>query len=466
MVLQLPRRTGVTIRIALEPVYNMLNSFSLLTAQEQPSGLNAWVVRTATALSPELRHTNRLFFEGLRDALMPPPSAVDFVSYLQQLRQQDPLDVRNVVLDELRLRFSRRMSFEETVLAPDRERLLNDVQAYLTCVEYTQVDVPFDPVLQREVHVLLQDALTLHTLLVSHLETLWEMFATEWKRVQSSLRWQVEMFTRSLDEEASLDETFYALTGSKLSTNIGRRVGEMEEIILVPSWHTGRHVTLWEHNTSVRLFFSEPPNFDVAGLRAVAVGRPELQARLTVLADEARLRILELLAHQDEMPAQDIIAALELSQSTVSRHLKQLVSLGYLYERRGEGANKTYRLSPFYIDRTTRALEQLVSGEVVRTSIEMQDEAQSHELRRFLDRSGKLALWPPAKQRDKLLILAYLVAFFEPERVYNEKEVNELLLLHSTVKDAAALRRALYEYRFVNRTRDGSQYWLIGSENI
>jgi predicted transcriptional regulator len=465
MALQLPPRTSVTIRASLDPVYNTLNSFSLLTAHEQVPGFNAWIVRMSTSLAPELRHTNRMLFEGLRDALTP-PSAVDFVSYLQQLRQQDPLEMRNVVLDELRLRFSRRMSSEETVLAPDRERLLNDVQAYLTCVEYTQIDVPFDPVLQAEVHALLQDAPALHTLLVSHLETMWEMFAPEWKRVQSSLRWQVEMFTRSLDEEVSLAETFYTLAGSRLPSDIVRRVDEMEEVILVPSWHNGRHVTLWEHNTSVRLFFSEPPNYDVAGLRSVPVGRPELQARLNALADETRLRILELLAQRDEMLAQDIIAALELSQSSVSRHLKQLVSLGYLYERRGEGANKTYRLSPFYIERTTRALELLVSGEEARTSSEMQDEVQSHELRRFLDRSGKLTLWPPAKQRDKLLILAYLVTFFEAGRVYNEKEVNELLLLHSTVKDAAALRRALYEYRFVDRTRDGSQYWLIGSENI
>ena len=464
MAFSLPRRAVVTIRAALEPVYNTLNSFSLLTMSEHLPGLNSWIVQTATALPPELRHTNRLLFEGLRAALTPDASLSDFPSYLAQLRQQDPFEMRNLVFDELRMRFSRRMSSEKTMLAPDMERFLADVQAYLTCVEYTQVDVPFDAVLQAEVHTLLQDAPALHTLLVSHLETLWGMFAMEWKRVQSSLRWQVEMFTRALDEEASLNETFYTFTGSRLPPDIGRRVDEMEEVLLVPSWHNGRHATLWENNTSVRLFFSEPPNYDVAGLRSVPVVRPELLARLSALADEARLRILELLASQDEMLAQAIIAVLKLSQSSVSRHLKQLVSLGYLYERRGEGANKTYRLSSFYIDRTSHALEQLVSGEEVGTPTEVQDETQSHELRRFLDRSGKLTLWPPAKQRDKLLILEYLVGFFEPGRVYNEKEVNELLLLHSTVKDAAALRRALYEYRFMNRARDGSQYWMTGSD--
>jgi hypothetical protein len=451
---QLPPRSAGEIHTSLEPVYNVLNSFSLLTASEQLPGLNSWITQTAKKLMPEIRYANRLLFEGLRDALTPEPSLLDFRSYMKQLRKRDPIELRNLVLDELRTRFSRRVSSEETLRAPDRERLLDDVQAYLTCVEYTQVDAPFDSGLQAEVHRLLNDAPSLHALLVSHLETLWRMFAPEWKRVQSSLRWQVEMFTRSLDEEAALDEIFYTLTGRNLPQDIVRRVADRDEVILVPSWHNGRHITLWENNGRVRLFFSEPFNHDVTLLRA----------RLTALADEARLRILELLAQQDEMLAQDIIAALALSQSSVSRHLKQLVSLGYVYERRGEGANKTYRLSSFYMDRTSRALEQLVSGEEVRPE-EARNGTQSHELRRFLDRAGKLTLWPPAKQRDKLLILEYLAAFFESGHVYNEKEVNELLLLHSAIKDAAALRRALYEYRFMNRTKDGSQYWLIGSDS-
>jgi DNA-binding transcriptional ArsR family regulator len=192
--------------------------------------------------------------------------------------------------------------------------------------------------------------------------------------VQGSLRWQVEMFTRSLDEEARLAETFHTFTGRELPPDLPGRLSDSSEIILVPSWHAGRHVTLWEHETSARLFFSEPPNYDVALLHSTPIGRPELRARLTALADENRLRILELLVQQDEMHAQEIIAALDLSQSNVSRHLKQLVSLGYLYERRGEGANKTYRLSSFYIERTARALEQLLSG--MPPTTEMHDETQ------------------------------------------------------------------------------------------
>ncbi len=457
------------VRVALEPVYNVLNSMALLNEVGKLPGLNSKIVQMATALSPEQLQTNRLLFEGLRDALAPEQGQEreEFPAYLKYLSEQNPDTVRERALERLRARFIWHTSSEQAehgLMAPDAARLLSDAQAYLTCVKYAQGDTPFDAALHTEVHRLLNDAPALHTMLVSHLETLWNMaFEAEWKRVQRSLRWQVEMFTYNLDEQAAVGEVFSILTGRELPSDITRRLAGAQEIILVPSWHTGRNVTLWEDERSSRLFFSEPPNYDVAQ-RATPVGRPELRARLSALAEETRLHILELLAQQDELPAQEIIAQLGLSQSNVSRHLKQLVSAGFLYERRGEGANKTYRLSSFYFERTARALQQIVSGEQARSEETQSDRQRPQELRRFLDRSGKLTTWPPARQRDKLLILEYLASFFEPGRIYSEKEVNELLLQHSAFKDAAALRRALYEFRFMSRTRDGASYWLIDTE--
>src|SRR5207248_2131971 len=99
---------------------------------------------------------------------------------LKHLRTQDPDVVRNRVLEGLRARFSRRVPSEEGSSGPDAVRLLRDLSAYLTCVEYVQTDAPFDLVLQTEVHALLNDAPALHRLLVSHLEELWKTtFATE-----------------------------------------------------------------------------------------------------------------------------------------------------------------------------------------------------------------------------------------------------------------------------------------------
>lgn len=52
------------------------------------------------------------------------------------------------------------------------------------------------------------------------------------------------------------------------------------------------------------------------------------------LADETRLRILALLLAEGELCVCDLIAALKLPQSTVSRHLAYLRKTGWVNDRR------------------------------------------------------------------------------------------------------------------------------------
>lgn len=52
------------------------------------------------------------------------------------------------------------------------------------------------------------------------------------------------------------------------------------------------------------------------------------------LADETRLRILALLLLESELCVCDIIAAIKLPQSTISRHLGQLRKAGLVNDRR------------------------------------------------------------------------------------------------------------------------------------
>ena len=61
------------------------------------------------------------------------------------------------------------------------------------------------------------------------------------------------------------------------------------------------------------------------------------------LADETRLRILALLL-EDELCVCEIIAALELPQSTTSRHLAYLRNSGWVKDRR-QGVWMYYRLN-------------------------------------------------------------------------------------------------------------------------
>lgn len=66
--------------------------------------------------------------------------------------------------------------------------------------------------------------------------------------------------------------------------------------------------------------------------------------RFKALGDETRLRILALLM-RGELCVCDLMAVLELPQSTVSRHLSYLKNSGWLDGRR-QGVWMYYRLAP------------------------------------------------------------------------------------------------------------------------
>ncbi|HUT18827.1 MAG TPA: ArsR family transcriptional regulator [Anaerolineae bacterium] len=58
------------------------------------------------------------------------------------------------------------------------------------------------------------------------------------------------------------------------------------------------------------------------------ISRSELLVQLRALADETRLRILDLLLQEGELHAQEIVSRLELAKSSGSRHLSQLSATG------------------------------------------------------------------------------------------------------------------------------------------
>ena len=89
----------------------------------------------------------------------------------------------------------------------------------------------------------------------------------------------------------------------------------------------------------------------------------------------------------------------------------------------------------------------------------MDRESLPRELRPFVDPDGRLRQWP-TKQKTQRMAAAMLASRFEPGRVYNEREVNELLLEWHTFGDWALLRRVLFDWGHLDRESDGSRYWL------
>lgn len=87
----------------------------------------------------------------------------------------------------------------------------------------------------------------------------------------------------------------------------------------------------------------------------------------------------------------------------------------------------------------------------------------THILRNFLDAEGKLTAFP-AKRKMKVYALFYLSQKIEPNKDYTEREINDTLLTWHTFADPATLRRELYDYRFLDRSRDGKVYKLAQTQ--
>ena len=76
---------------------------------------------------------------------------------------------------------------------------------------------------------------------------------------------------------------------------------------------------------------------------------------------------------------------------------------------------------------------------------------------KYLDKDGKLAVWPKRKE-DKTAVVEYLAAKFEAGKIYSEKEVNETIAAWHTFNDHTLLRRELVERKFLDRTPDCREY--------
>lgn len=78
---------------------------------------------------------------------------------------------------------------------------------------------------------------------------------------------------------------------------------------------------------------------------------------------------------------------------------------------------------------------------------------------RYLTKEGKVLQYP-SKKTVRPYVLAYIAGKFEMGQKYSEKQVNEVIRNTIDFGDHELIRRELFTYRYLNRLRDGSEYWL------
>jgi DNA-binding transcriptional ArsR family regulator len=178
----------------------------------------------------------------------------------------------------------------------------------------------------------------------------------------------------------------------------------------------------------------------------------QLVSFFQALADVTRLKLVGLLAQQ-ERSVEELVAALEVRQPTVSHHLAKLRMLG-LVTLRKEGQTHWYSLDEEFVRRMARSVLS-VDGLAKLAPAEGGATWERKVLQAFFDpQSGRLKEIP-AQRKKRDVVLSHLVEQFERGRRYPEAEINEgLRRFHD---DVATLRREFIMTKMMQR--ENGVYW-------
>jgi DNA-binding transcriptional ArsR family regulator len=352
---------GPQITFAVEPVYNALCSLFLLSSHVADSV--AWARQMREGLTPEQLETNAWVSQQAMRAVggVAWPSFPDWVD---DLAQRDPL-----VWQQAELRSLHQAALElldDAQLVPAVDELLASRETYIALMERLCEckGEPCDWEHYRRTFDQLRDPAATLEAMVAHLRAMWDLFlAAEWERVRPLVEDSVAAF-QSLDwsDRPAADALTAIVARDPLPGHWADTLLSKETLILIPSTHIAPYLLVIDKDvTWARIMFGARVPAG-AQVQSPALTRSELLTRLTVLADDTRLRILKLLADGQEWRAQAIMDALDISQSTASRQLRELVATGYLSSRRRDGA-KVYRLKRDRVGDTLGSLQSFLGAE-------------------------------------------------------------------------------------------------------
>ena len=358
-----------SVTVSIEPAYNALHSLLMLVKPEHAPGHapepSEWIARTASALTPDERRRNKLVMIGLHFVTMPTQSWSSFPAYLDHLAESDPLALRDKMLDVYAriplLSDEKPGTWYDEPVPYDPEILLGSIDSYMDFLRARFCPDSIDEELEAEAYRLVLDPPAMRTAIVSHLREMWDKhLASEWARVEPGLRDAVRAFQQvDLGDKDKL-QAARTITGQELKEEKWDRMfNQVDRLILVPSVHAGDYLGKFCAGGSTLWMTFRARHPEAARASVPELNQAEVLVRLNALADNNRLRILKLVSEHGEQRSQDIISALDLSQSTVSRHLKQLCAAGYLVERRNNG--KCYRLSSEGVEGKLRAVSAYLS---------------------------------------------------------------------------------------------------------
>ncbi len=347
------------VRFAAEPVYNALCSICLLS-QGQLDNMSSWVDATKQHLTDEERQQAKRACHVA--PFVEPETGADLPSLLDRLADVDPSEIRAV--DATRLRQKATIHLATTDIPAIQDLVSNrdayvDLLARLCAAQGCEDD--FDRTEEEAVFDELHDGTVYRDKLVSGVRHLWEQYLSEeWPRVEPVIETSVKAFESIEIPGGTIEDQLKFITEREtIPEEWLATMNEAREVVFIPSVHIGPFMALFEYDGSTAYLVGRARIPEGSAVHAAELNRSDLLIRLDALSDATRLRVLELAGERDTITAQEVIDALELSQSSASRQLTQLTATGLLAVD-GTERTKRYRLNAARIDQVFSGLKEML----------------------------------------------------------------------------------------------------------
>ena len=187
-------------------------------------------------------------------------------------------------------------------------------------------------------------------------------------------------------------------------------------------------------------------------------GDANLEARALLfkaLGHPMRLLIMNLVLTKARH-GEELATILGLNPATVSHHLSKLAEAGLLQARKDQ-YYQTYSLAQNVLQRTLDEVIRLPQPDL---RAQVQPDAYREKVLRIFFRHGRLKKIP-AQLKKQRIILEQIAQEFEPDRNYEEMELNRMLVDFND--DVAWLRRSLVEHQLM--TRENGIYRLCPADD-
>ena len=348
--------------VMLEPALNAFGSLFLVAHAEDEPGIHEWVTKTRLQMSNEERFRHKLVTIGFHYSVLPQVPHVTFETYLDNLEATPPSELRERLLK----------AYAETCLTEEAkkdigqpvnwEEVLSSAKNYVEFLRSRFGDEATDEEVETRAYDYVIDPVALKQLVTGHIRWFWKNYLqTEWTRVRPMLEESAKAFNQIDFSDMTRVEMIEYVTGKEITeTKWGGQLPQAKELIFIPNAHFGPYIRATKIGDNFYIYFGAhlPEGSDI---RVPELDRAEIVSRISALADDTRLQILQLIAEKGEMRSQEIMEVINLSQPSVSRYLSQLTAAGFLQERRANGA-KAYILNEDRIEKTLKAVSAFLLG--------------------------------------------------------------------------------------------------------